>query len=319
MSFENVPKNLTEKAVLIRQGRPDYITLSSDPAPVPTTNEAGAVWEHSDTGDRFRWTSTTWVIEVAPVAEYPVKNWGLEVSTGRIANTATITVVGRNPDVPSSSAFASVWSGTGVYTGFNATTAEILSIVSDDTADTLLGTGARTLTITGLNLAYIEQTETISLNGTTPVFTINSYLRVNSIIVATAGSTGGNVGTITIKQSVTTANVFGIINPTDNSSLACIYTVPANCTASVIESYGSLANKTSASVELTYSVRLVGKVFIIAKWLAINSSGSSYTQRKFAVPLKALPTGTDIKASANSDTPGVAVTTGISFILERSS
>jgi len=61
MSYENVPKNLTEKAVLVRGGRPDYLTLAADPFPTPTADEAGAILEHIDTGDRFRWSSTAWV------------------------------------------------------------------------------------------------------------------------------------------------------------------------------------------------------------------------------------------------------------------
>jgi len=61
MSYENMPKNLTNLAVLTRGGAPDYITTSVAAAPVPTAAEAGAIWEHSDTGDRFRWSSTAWI------------------------------------------------------------------------------------------------------------------------------------------------------------------------------------------------------------------------------------------------------------------
>jgi hypothetical protein len=60
MSYENVPKNLTEQAVLTRAGRPDYTASLGDAFPVPTADEKGAVLELDDTGDRYVWTGTNW-------------------------------------------------------------------------------------------------------------------------------------------------------------------------------------------------------------------------------------------------------------------
>ena len=61
MSYENVPKNLTEQAVLTRGGRPDYSKLEAAAFPTPTADEAGAILENTDTGNRYRWSGTTWV------------------------------------------------------------------------------------------------------------------------------------------------------------------------------------------------------------------------------------------------------------------
>lgn len=61
MSYENVPKNLTEQAVLVRGGRPDYSKLEAAPFPTPTLDERGAVLENTDTGNRYIWTGTTWI------------------------------------------------------------------------------------------------------------------------------------------------------------------------------------------------------------------------------------------------------------------
>lgn len=60
MSYENLPKNITNQAVLVRGGRPDYTTLSTAAFPTPTADEIGSILEHIDTGDRFRWSSTGW-------------------------------------------------------------------------------------------------------------------------------------------------------------------------------------------------------------------------------------------------------------------
>lgn len=62
MSHPLLPKNKNKDTALFRQGKPDFIQLSTAAFPVPTAEEAGTILEHSDTGDRFRWTSTAWVI-----------------------------------------------------------------------------------------------------------------------------------------------------------------------------------------------------------------------------------------------------------------
>ncbi len=61
MSYENVPKNLTEQAVLVRAGRPDYSKLEAAAFPTPTLDERGAVLENTDTGNRYVWTGTIWI------------------------------------------------------------------------------------------------------------------------------------------------------------------------------------------------------------------------------------------------------------------
>lgn len=61
MSYENVPKNLTEQGVLVRGARPDYFKLEADAFPAPTADESGAVLQVTDTGHRYVWTKTQWV------------------------------------------------------------------------------------------------------------------------------------------------------------------------------------------------------------------------------------------------------------------
>ena len=56
------PKNKANTSVLTRLGPADYVTLAAATKPTPQADEGGAVLEHSDTGDRFHWTSTEWII-----------------------------------------------------------------------------------------------------------------------------------------------------------------------------------------------------------------------------------------------------------------
>lgn len=87
MSYENVPKNLTEKAVLVRDGRPDYFKLDAAAFPSPTLDEAGAILEVTDTGDRHRWSGTDW---------YPTEKTGerlvsdLDALAQMVLNTAQL-------------------------------------------------------------------------------------------------------------------------------------------------------------------------------------------------------------------------------------
>lgn len=74
-----------------------------------------------------------------------------------------------------------------------------LSFVSSSAADAAAGTGLRTL-----SMSYIEhstlaaKTETITMNGTTPVLSVATNIRfVNSLTMLTAGSGGKNAGAIT--------------------------------------------------------------------------------------------------------------------------
>jgi hypothetical protein len=53
--------------------------------------------------------------------------------------------------------------------------------------------------LTTLNSSYAEVTQTVTLNGLTAVALTGTHLRINAGRVATAGSNGGGVGTLTIR------------------------------------------------------------------------------------------------------------------------
>lgn len=60
------PENKKHTAVLVREGPPDYTILSSEAFPIPDTDEAGAILEVTDTGDRYRWSGTAWFLSGGP-------------------------------------------------------------------------------------------------------------------------------------------------------------------------------------------------------------------------------------------------------------
>lgn len=125
------------------------------------------------------------------------------------------------------SGFKTLWptgSGT-VYT--IPTTAETLDLTSSSNSDTTAGTGARTITLYGIDENRRYQTETVTMNGTTGVTTSRSWLGVNVAEVATAGSTRKAVGNISI-TGTDSSNTYGLIEDTQTRTRHAIFHAQAN-------------------------------------------------------------------------------------------
>lgn len=103
------------------------------------------------------------------------------------------------------------------------------SISSANANDSSAGTGARTV-----ELEYYDNTgagpffETITLNGTTPVNTVSTNIRfVERIKVLTVGSTGSNVGIITLFNATAGGGgAIGTIGATNNRTFWAHHYVP---------------------------------------------------------------------------------------------
>ncbi len=142
---------------------------------------------------------------------------------GYTAGATIVQKFGMNTDVD---AAEDIVDAGGDYKGF-AVAAEALNIVSSSASDAAAGVGARTVLIEGLDVNYAAISETLTLNGTTPVVGTLEFFRVLRIRVLTAGTSLTNVGTLTLKQNVTTANVFSVMPIGFGVSQNTNYTVPA--------------------------------------------------------------------------------------------
>jgi len=144
----------------------------------------------------------------------------LQVSRGQVDGHTPIQIFGYSAAV-GSTAFGPLWEGLTSSGGTYAypSSAAQLVLVSDSGSDT----SALSVKIDGLDANYAPLSETIAMNGTTNVTTINSFLRINLI----STTNGVNVGNITAKISTTTyAKIVAGIGQTQMS----IYTVPAGYT-----------------------------------------------------------------------------------------
>lgn len=155
-------------------------------------------------------------------------------------------------DAAWSLAFGQVGNGVAIasraqgYTATSATTGKVIrattytpqganaqrSINSTSANDTAAGTGARSVTINYLDTNFVLKSETIALNGLTAVATVATDIAfIESIVVATVGSTGGNVGTIQVWTANNgTGAIWGSIAASDNQTFWAHHYVPAGVT-----------------------------------------------------------------------------------------
>lgn len=173
-------------------------------------------------------------------------DWGAALGLGMLYHQTRVTALGHNPSIDIAGAPADVWEGGGAYPfQAAATQLEVLSASANDTA---AGTGARSVTIVGLDANYKQITEVVILNGTTLVPTVNLFLRVNVFNITSAGSGEVNAGDITLRV-VSAGATQGVIKANYGFGRSCIYTVPADNTLfiialamSVVQPVGTNAN-----------------------------------------------------------------------------
>lgn len=99
------------------------------------------------------------------------------------------------------------------------------TIESASANDAAAGTGARTCKVIGLDASFNEISETVTLNGTTPVSLTKTYYRINNVVVLTVGSGLVNAGKISLKQG---SDVVSAIAAGDGRSRYAIYTCSRN-------------------------------------------------------------------------------------------
>jgi len=174
----------------------------------------------------------------------------LQVSRGQISGHSTLSLFGYQAAVGNTK--IPVWENATTYTYI--TSASTLTLVSTSTSDDSV---AKVL-ISGLDSSYNLISETLALNGTTNVTTVNSYFRVNSMVMTTPGtSQTTNVGTITLKQS---SNVIAQINVGIGKTQMAIYTVPAGYSFYLDLAEANTSNSYTSSNIITYSVQAINNV-----------------------------------------------------------
>jgi hypothetical protein len=180
----------------------------------------------------------------------------LQVARGQIQAHSLVTIAGYNSDVDTS------WEMITPVGNLSYPAAALqMTVSSADADDTSAGTGARTVLITGLDANYAVISETVTMNGQTAVTTTNSFLRINSMLVTTAGTSLANEGIIYIGTGTVTsgvpATIYNVIAAGFNNATSSQYTVPAGYTGYLVVARIGLAQDAGTTL-ITARTRFVG-------------------------------------------------------------
>ena len=213
--------------------------------------------------------------------ERPTSNFLFDVVRGAIPNALSVHKFGANFDIDQADDPESIWTGGGLYPWASLSTAQTIYCLSTSASDTT------TLTIEGLDANYNQQSETVTLTGTTAVTAANTYIRVFRM---TYDAT--NVGDITARVTSGTGTVVAKIDAGYAQTLMAVYTIPAGYTG-YLTTLDATIDGTKTCQMLMYH-RLSGKPFRIAH---VAESEGHY-RYDFNAPLK-LPEKTDVDIRVN--------------------
>ena len=237
----------------------------------------------------------------------------LQVARGQVAYHESVYKFGNNAVV--ANVTETIWQQGGLYSYLSA--ASVLKVSSSSANDTSAGTGARTVELFGLDSDYNEINEVVTLNGQTAVNSTQSYLRINRMIVRSAGSGGSNAGIIYAGTGTVTtgvpANIYATINGDGtNQTLMALWTVPAGYTGYLMQydvSNGTTSN-TPAVCKLTLVARPYGEVFQSKDVKSLTTG--MHIENTLIVPVK-FTEKTDIEVRAVSSSASVTFDISAAF------
>lgn len=185
---------------------------------------------------------------------------------------------------------------------------EQMTLVSSSLNDAAAGTGVQTIDVHGLDADGNEQSEIVTLNGTTPVNTVRTNWRFNQAIHGERwGALDTADGTISIYRTGDATRVYNVIAPGSNMSLNSARMIPAGKTFFLTNLSMTAADNTSVSVRLrstsTFEHQLTAGMRFLFKSLGVLQN--SPREKRFSIPKK-FPALSIIKATAYATTNGAS-------------
>lgn len=235
-------------------------------------------------------------------------------------NSSNIVKFGYNGSA--SDTEQTIWSKTGIYPwsslgDWNDATGCTISVVSseasDDGTSSPLGSGAHSIQVQGLGPLGVYQSETVTLQGTTPVELTKKFTRVFRASVYTGNDADGTISISETDSSpaVVVAEIPIIAGRTINQTLMSVATVPAGYTAYIHSVLVSPSIAVSKVPNITLLVRTPnnGNTGVFRAQYTFSAQYS--TPVEFPDPLR-YPQGTDLEVRIKW---GSATTTPVNCIV----
>lgn len=222
-----------------------------------------------------------------------------DIAAGNVAGRLALHKFGVNSDVNGTEEV--VWSGGGLLPYLSS--AELVKIKSDSANDTAAGSGARTVTLYGLDAAHVEQSELLTLNGVTAVTAVNSYLHVFRVRVRSAGATSWNEGVISVRNNADDTTL-ARVEIAKNQTQMAVWTVPAGKTFYMVSFWAGESNDRNTAVDLY--ARPPGEVFQNKLTVGVKASTDD---KEWHIP-RVFEAETDIEVRAQCSLTNASVSSG---------
>ena len=257
-------------------------------------------------------------LELVPVSA--IYDYALEVSQGNVPGVSFVNKFGTNHDI--GTAYEHVWEQEGFWVPMPVAT--LMEVASTDANDTAAGSGAQNLIIEGIGDDGLDLSDTVILDGQTPVLTNEIFAFVNRAYIGSAGSTGYNEGDLYIADD-STAWVAGVpqtaaavqvdIHAEHGQTQQCIYTVPADKTAYVTGGYISADGTKVCTYRFFQTTRATVADVIGVKRVAFEATVTGGSFIKPFNPYVQVPSLSTITVDAKVSVGSAEVSAGLDIFL----
>jgi len=234
------------------------------------------------------------------------KEFLIEVSKGKVPGHDSFLVIGAKESITTAS--ETVWDLSGNFTFPSGD--ESWELLSDDTNDTLSGTGAQKVIVAGLDSNFDRQTEIVNMDGTTPVVLARTDWNrsINTAVFSKADNINrSNIGTITLR--VSGGDTRATILPGKGRSFNGFYTVPKDKTSFLM----SIISFTPKGEDIILDP--LARVFGSNAW--ISGGITPLYQKDVIVPFNTFPrfeTKTDLEPRVESTNTNIKGSVGLEIL-----
>jgi len=153
----------------------------------------------------------------------------LEIALGLEPNYLIVDKFGRNPDVDTG--YEDIWNDGGVITFLSSPSTLTVTTTGNDNGAS--STGARIITIEGLDENWNTQSANVTTNASVPQTTSENWLRVNRAYVAEAGTLLTNENDVII-TATTGGSIQAHILADEGQTMKTQYTIPIGFTGYLV-------------------------------------------------------------------------------------